>query len=57
VERGLSANRPGHAKLIARELNRLSDRALQQQTREWLQAYELLVDSFETSAAAVGDER
>jgi hypothetical protein len=45
------------AELIARELNRLSDRALQQQTREWLQADELLVDIFETPPAAVGDDR
>lgn len=43
------------ADMIARELNRLSDRALQEQTREWLQADELLVDIFETSG--VGDDR
>jgi hypothetical protein len=45
------------AELIARELNRLSDRALQQQTREWLQADELLIDLFETSVATVGDDQ
>lgn len=45
------------AELIARELNRLSDRVLQQQTREWLQADELLIDLFETSVATVGDDR
>lgn len=44
------------AELIARELNRLSDRALQQQTRRWLQADELLVDLFETAPAAIGKE-
>jgi hypothetical protein len=35
------------AELISRELNRLSDRALQERTREWLQADELLIDLFE----------
>jgi hypothetical protein len=35
------------AELVGRELNRLSDRALQRQTRMWLQADELLVDLFE----------
>lgn len=35
------------AGLVGRELNKLSDRALQQQTREWLQADELLIDLFE----------
>ena len=42
------------AELIGRELNGLSDRALQEHTREWLQADELLVDIFETSGAANG---
>ena len=42
------------AELIGRELNRLSDRALQERTREWLQADELLVDIFETSCGANG---
>jgi hypothetical protein len=44
------------AELIARELNKLSDRALQQQTREWLQAHELLVDIFDMPPAAIGDQ-
>ena len=35
------------ARLIGRALNRLSDRALQQKTREWLRADELLIDLFE----------
>ena len=35
------------AALVGRALNGLSDRALQQQTREWLRADELLVDLFE----------
>jgi hypothetical protein len=42
------------AELIGRELNRLSDRALQEHTRGWLQADELLVDIFETSGAQPG---
>ncbi|HEV7806531.1 MAG TPA: ABC-three component system middle component 2 [Solirubrobacteraceae bacterium] len=37
------------ADLVGRELNKLSDRALQQRTREWLQADELLIDLFEPS--------
>jgi len=44
------------AELIIRELNRMSDRALQQRTREWLQADELLIDLFEPAATA-GVER
>ena len=40
------------AELVGRELNRLSDRALQEQTREWLQADELLIDLFEPVPAA-----
>lgn len=39
------------AELITRELNRLSDKALQAQTREWLQADELLIDLFEPISA------
>jgi len=35
------------AELVGRELNRLSDRALQERTRQWLQADELLIDLFE----------
>ena len=35
------------AALVGRELNRLSDRALQLQTRQWLRADELLIDLFE----------
>lgn len=35
------------AALVGRALNRLSDRALQQQTRDWLRADELLIDLFE----------
>jgi hypothetical protein len=38
------------AALIGRALNRLSDRALQQQTRTWLRADELLIDLFEPNA-------
>lgn len=34
------------AHLVIRALNRLSDRALQHQTRRWLQADELLIDLF-----------
>jgi len=37
------------AALVGRELNRLSDRALQLRTREWLRADELLIDLFETA--------
>jgi hypothetical protein len=37
------------ATLVGRELNRLSDRALQLQTRQWLRADELLIDLFEPS--------
>lgn len=37
--------------LVGRALNRLSDRALQQQTREWLRADALLIDLFEPLAA------
>lgn len=45
------------AQLVGRELNRLSDRALQQQTRQWLRADELLVDLFEPAPLAwEGDE-
>lgn len=36
------------AELIGRELNGLSDRALQEHTRRWLRADELLIDLFET---------
>jgi hypothetical protein len=36
------------AALVGRALNRLSDRALQQQTRTWLRAEELLIDLFES---------
>jgi hypothetical protein len=43
------------AAVVGRELNRLSDRALQERTREWLQADELLIDLFEP--APVGPER
>jgi hypothetical protein len=35
------------AEHVGRALNRLSDRALQHQTREWLRADELLIDLFE----------
>jgi hypothetical protein len=35
------------AALVGRALNKLSDRALQEQTREWLRADELLIDLFE----------
>jgi hypothetical protein len=35
------------AALVGRALNRLSDRALQQQTRTWLRADDLLIDLFE----------
>jgi hypothetical protein len=35
------------AALVGRALNRLSDRALQQETRTWLRAEELLIDLFE----------
>jgi hypothetical protein len=35
------------AELVVRSLNRLSDRELQRQTRQWLQADELLIDLFE----------
>jgi hypothetical protein len=35
------------AALVGRALNRLSDRALQQETRTWLRADELLIDLFE----------
>lgn len=38
------------AAVIGRALNRLSDRALQQQTRIWLRADELLIDLFEPLA-------
>lgn len=38
------------AELIIRELNPMSDRALQQRTRAWLQADELLIDLFEPAA-------
>lgn len=44
------------AELVGRELNRLSDRALQQRTREWLKADELLIDLFEPVLASSGDE-
>lgn len=44
------------ADLVIRELNRLSDRALQQRTRVWLQADDLLIDLFEP-AAQREDER
>jgi hypothetical protein len=40
------------AGLVGRELNKLSDRALQQQTRQWLQADELLIDLFEPVLAS-----
>jgi len=40
------------AELVARELNRLSDRALQERTREWLRADELLIDLFEPVPAS-----
>jgi hypothetical protein len=43
------------AEIIGHELNRLSDRALQEQTRQWLQADELLIDLFESSAAGADD--
>jgi hypothetical protein len=39
------------ADLVGRALNRLSDKALQLQTRAWLQADELLVDLFEQTVA------
>jgi hypothetical protein len=39
------------AELVGRELNRLSDRRLQERTREWLQADELLIDLFEPVSA------
>jgi hypothetical protein len=45
------------AELVARELNRLSDRALQEQTRQWLQADELLIDLFDTAVMGVEDTR
>jgi hypothetical protein len=35
------------AELVGRALNKLSDRALQERTREWLRADELLIDLFE----------
>ena len=35
------------AALVGRVLNKLSDRALQEQTRNWLRADELLIDLFE----------
>jgi hypothetical protein len=35
------------AALVGRVLNKLSDRALQEQTRKWLRADELLIDLFE----------
>lgn len=43
------------AELVARELNRLSDRKLQEQTRVWLQADGLLIDIFETVPVMVGN--
>ena len=42
------------AAVVGRRLNQLSDRALQEQTREWLRADELLVDLFETVVADQG---
>lgn len=44
------------AELIGRELNRLSDRRLQERTREWLQADELLIDLFEPATPREGVE-
>jgi hypothetical protein len=38
------------AALVSRTLNKLSDRALQEQTRGWLRADELLIDLFEPAA-------
>jgi hypothetical protein len=39
------------AELVGRTLNKLSDRRLQEQTREWLRAEELLIDLFEPPPA------
>jgi hypothetical protein len=41
------------ATVIGRKLNSLSDRALQQRTREWLRADELLIDLFEPTSTEV----
>lgn len=44
------------AELVGRRLNRLSDRALQEQTRQWLKADELLIDLFEQVPLSAGGE-
>lgn len=44
------------ADLVGRQLNQLSDKRLQERTREWLQADELLIDLFEHVTAANGSE-
>lgn len=42
------------ATVVGRTLNRLSDKALQEQTRRWLRADELLIDLFEAANADTG---
>ncbi len=43
------------AQVVGRELNRLSDKALQEETRGWLRADDLLIDLFEHPAQAATD--
>jgi ABC-3C biological conflict system middle component len=42
------------ATVVGRTLNRLSDKALQERTRSWLRADELLIDLFEAANANTG---